>query len=74
MILHPAWRSLGKPEIKNRALVIGHRGIGNWAQVIPIQKMLATDNPTRPIGHPPRLRGGLGRGFINVSYSFFKLV
>jgi hypothetical protein len=41
--------------------------------IIPIQKMVATDNPTRPIGHPPRLRGGLGRGFIHVSHSFFAL-
>ncbi|QXE22293.1 hypothetical protein B6N60_00975 [Richelia sinica FACHB-800] len=29
--------------------------------------MLATDDyPTRTIVHPPRLRGGLGRGLLNV--------
>jgi hypothetical protein len=44
------------------------------AEVIPNQKMFVTDNPTRAVAHPPRLRGGLGRGVINVLDSFFKLV
>ncbi|QXE23655.1 hypothetical protein B6N60_02345 [Richelia sinica FACHB-800] len=36
--------------------------------------MFATDNPTRAVAHPPRKRGGLGRGVINVLHSFFKSV
>jgi hypothetical protein len=36
--------------------------------------MFATDNPTRAVAHPPRLRGGLGRVVINVLHSFFKSV
>jgi hypothetical protein len=37
--------------------------------------MLATDDyPTRAAAHPPRLRGGLGRGFFNVLVAFGELV
>jgi hypothetical protein len=37
--------------------------------------MLATDDyPTRAAAHPPRLRGGLGRGFLNVLAAFGELV
>ncbi|QXE25168.1 hypothetical protein B6N60_03880 [Richelia sinica FACHB-800] len=37
--------------------------------------MLATDDcPTRAIVHPPRQRGGLGRGLLNVLVAFGELV
>ncbi|QXE22916.1 hypothetical protein B6N60_01603 [Richelia sinica FACHB-800] len=37
--------------------------------------MLATDDyPTRTIVHPPRLRGGLGRGLFNMLVVFGELV
>jgi hypothetical protein len=37
--------------------------------------MLATDDyPTRAAAHPPRKRGGLGRGFFNVLVAFGELV
>jgi hypothetical protein len=43
--------------------------------VIPNLKMLAIDDyPTRAAAHPPRLRGGLGKGFLNVLVAFGELV
>jgi hypothetical protein len=41
---------------------------------IPNQTMLAKDDyPTRTIVHPPRLRGGLGRGFLNIFGCFWRI-
>jgi hypothetical protein len=37
--------------------------------------MLAPDDyPTRAIAHPPRKRGGLGKGLLNVLAAFGELV
>jgi len=36
-----------------------------------IQKMFATDNPTRAIGHPPRSSGRVRQGYYSCVAFFF---
>ncbi|ARV60232.1 hypothetical protein BZZ01_17770 [Nostocales cyanobacterium HT-58-2] len=40
---------------------------------IPNKKMFATDNPTRPIGHPPLNQGRVGEGFNRCVAFFFQI-